>query len=77
MRFVVVLSVGPPWGSASPGGSARPGRPVGERMQAFEHHQSANINVKNFLSMIGISVFTLIRTDTTLDLSQKAEKVCL
>ena len=45
-------------------------------MQASGHHQSANINVKNFLSMIGISVFTLIRTDTTLDLSQKAEKVC-
>ena len=27
--------------------------------------------------MFSISVFTLIRTDTTLDLSQKAEKVCL
>ena len=26
--------------------------------------------------MLSISVFTLIRTDTTLDLSQKAEKVC-
>ena len=33
------------------------------------------IDVKRTRSMTSISVFTLIRTDTTLDLSQKAEKV--
>ena len=33
------------------------------------------IDVKRSKSMTYISVFTLIRTDTTLDLSQKAEKV--
>ena len=35
-----------------------------------------NNNVKMTRTMSWISVFTLIRTDTTLDLSQKAEKVC-
>ena len=34
-----------------------------------------NNNVKMTRTMSWISVFTLIRTDTTLDLSQKAEKV--
>ena len=32
------------------------------------------IDVKRELSVDSVSVFTLIRTDTTLDLSQKAEK---
>ena len=34
------------------------------------------IDVKRELSVDSVSVFTLIRTDTTLDHSQKAEKVC-
>ena len=33
------------------------------------------IDVKRELSVDSVSVFTLIRTDTTLDHSQKAEKV--
>jgi len=36
----------PPKGSASPGGSVRPGLPVGEQLQAADAHQSANIGVK-------------------------------
>ena len=34
------------------------------------------IDVKRELPVGSVSVFTLIRTDTTLDHSQKAEKVC-
>ena len=34
------------------------------------------IDVKRELSVDSVSVFTLIRTDTTLDHSQKAEKIC-
>ena len=34
------------------------------------------IDVKREPPVGGVSVFTLIRTDTTLDHSQKAEKVC-
>ena len=33
--------------------------------------------MKRELSVVSVSVFTLIRTDTTLDHSQKAEKVCM
>ena len=47
------------------------------RPEACKHDRPAprKIDVKRTRSMTSISVFTLIRTDTTLDLSQKAEKV--
>ena len=65
----------PPKGSASPGGCGRPGPPVlaprKRGQQAGAKNGCENCDVNDV-----VSVFTLIRTDTTLDLSQKAEKVC-
>ena len=64
----------PPKGSASPGGCGRPGPPVlaprKRGQQAGAKNGCENCDVNDV-----VSVFTLIRTDTTLDLSQKAEKV--
>ena len=42
-----------------------------------EHPPQRKIDVTSKPPVGGISVVTLIRTDTTLDHSQKAEKVCL
>ena len=40
-----------------------------------EHRSPRKIDVTGKLTVVSVSVVTLIRTDTTLDLSQKAEKV--
>ena len=45
--------------------------------QAQEDTSPAKIDVTSKSPVGDISVVTLIRTDTTLDHSQKAEKVCL
>ena len=47
----------------------------GYRKRLLAHIDPRKISVKNYRSMTWILDFTLIRTDTTLDLSQKAEKV--
>ena len=52
------------------GGDKRPGH-----TQAYEHWPPRKIDVTRKLTVVSISVVTLIRTDTTLDHSQKAEKV--
>ena len=44
--------------------------------QSSEHPPHRKIDVTSKPPVGGISVVTLIRTDTTLDHSQKAEKVC-
>ena len=41
------------------------------------HRSPRKIDVTGKLTVASVSVVTLIRTDTTLDHSQKAEKVCL
>ena len=41
-----------------------------------EHRSPRKIDVTGKLTVASVSVVTLIRTDTTLDHSQKAEKVC-
>ena len=41
------------------------------------HRSPRKIDVTGKLTVVSVSVVTLIRTDTTLDHSQKAEKVCL
>ena len=40
------------------------------------HRSPRKIDVTGKLTVVSVSVVTLIRTDTTLDHSQKAEKVC-
>ena len=40
------------------------------------HRSPRKIDVTRKLTVVSVSVVTLIRTDTTLDHSQKAEKVC-
>ena len=40
------------------------------------HRSPRKIDVTGKLTVASVSVVTLIRTDTTLDHSQKAEKVC-
>ena len=52
------------------GGDKRP-----DQTQAYEHWPPRKIDVTRKLTVVSISVVTLIRTDTTLDHSQKAEKV--
>jgi len=47
-----------------------------ERKQACRYPRFPNINEQS-LYIVEISIVTLIRTDTTLDLSQKAEKSML
>ena len=42
-----------------------------------EHRSPRKIDVTGKLTVVSVSVVTLIRTDTTLDHSQKAEKVCV
>ena len=44
--------------------------------QASGHRSPRKIDVTGKLTVASVSVVTLIRTDTTLDHSQKAEKVC-
>ena len=51
---------------------ATSGRGPGKPGALFPHRK---IDVKREPPVGGVSVFTLIRTDTTLDHSQKAEKV--
>ena len=48
----------------------------GLRASSREHLPREKINVTSKSPVGDISVVTLIRTDTTLDHSQKAEKVC-
>ena len=43
--------------------------------QADGHRSPRKIDVTRKLTVVSVSVVTLIRTDTTLDHSQKAEKV--
>ena len=52
-------------------GNARAGR-----KQAYEPNSPRKIDVTSKFPVGNIPVVTLIRTDTTLDHSQKAEKVC-
>ena len=59
----------PPKGSASPGGSVRPGPPVLGRDKS-RHQAGFKNRCENSIVNDDVSVFTLIRTDTTLDLSQ-------
>ena len=64
-----------PKGRTSTGGCARP---VTSSRRLCKHRPfptSHKNSCEKYQAMPGISVFTLIRTDTTLDLSQKAEKV--
>ena len=56
--------------SAMPEATSERGR---SKLRALSPHRK--IDVKRELSVESVSVFTLIRTDTTLDHSQKAEKV--
>ena len=63
---------------AVPGGTAIPGRCVGRLEQAPDFHPPvAKIHLIWCPRVEDISDIKLIRTDTTLDLSQKAEKRCL
>jgi len=55
---------------------AVPGRRLGVSEQAQEKPPPRKIDVTSKSPVGDISVVTLIRTDTTLDHSQKAEKVC-
>ena len=67
-----------PGGFATLSGSAMPEATSGlGRSKLREPAPRRKIDVKRELSVDSVSVFTLIRTDTTLDHSQKAEKVCL
>ena len=61
---------------AAPGGTAIPG-PRPNVVQAPEAGHGLNIYLINWMVYDHLSEIKLIRTDTTLDLSQKAEKVCL
>ena len=45
------------------------------QQQADGHRSPRKIDVTGKLTVVSVSVVTLIRTDTTLDHSQKAEKV--
>ena len=57
--------------SAMPEATSGRGR---SKLRKLSPHRK--IDVKRELPVGSVSVFTLIRTDTTLDHSQKAEKVC-
>ena len=59
---------------AAPGGSAIPG-PRPNVVQAPEAGHGLKIGLINWTVYDRLSEIKLIRTDTTLDLSQKAEKV--
>ena len=53
-----------------------PRKPVQKSVASqLDYRKFAKMNVKKNHTEVWKSVFTLIRTDTTLDLSQKAEKV--
>ena len=65
-----------PGGFATLSGSAMPEATSGlGRSKLREPAPRRKIDVKREPPVGGVSVFTLIRTDTTLDHSQKAEKV--
>ena len=65
-----------PGGFATLSSSAMPEATSGlGRSKLREPAPRRKIDVKRELSVDSVSVFTLIRTDTTLDHSQKAEKV--
>ena len=67
-----------PGGFATLSGSAMPEATSGlGRSKLREPAPQRKIDVKRELPVGSVSVFTLIRTDTTLDHSQKAEKVCV
>ena len=70
--MVVVLLLPP----SAPGGTAIPG-PRPAMAQAPEGRHGSNMRLINWMVYDHLSEIKLIRTDTTLDLSQKAEKVCL
>ena len=59
---------------AAPGGTAIPG-PRPSIVQAPEARLGRKIELINWMVFDHLSEIKLIRTDTTLDLSQKAEKV--
>ena len=59
---------------AAPGGTAIPG-PRPSMAQAPGTRQGRKIELINWMVLDHLSEIKLIRTDTTLDLSQKAEKV--
>ena len=59
----------------SVGGTAMP-TPRPGMMQASEARLGIEICLINWMVFDHLSAIKLIRTDTTLDLSQKAEKVC-
>ena len=59
---------------AAPGGTAIPG-PLPNVVQAPEAGHGLKIGLINWTVYDRLSEIKLIRTDTTLDLSQKAEKV--
>ena len=66
-----------PGGFATLSGSAMPEATSGlGRSKLRTPVPQRKIDVKRELPVGSVSVFTLIRTDTTLDHSQKAEKVC-
>ena len=75
LKFGAKGARNPPKGSASPGGCGRPGPPV-LASRKREQQAGAKNGCENCIVNDDVPVFTLIRTDTTLDLSQKAEKVC-
>ena len=65
-------------GWATPAGSAIAGRPVAQ--DSCTRHEGnpgpqQEISLISYPAVLDISEIKLIRTDTTLDLSQKAEKV--
>ena len=73
---MVLVSRMLPGGFATLSGSAMPEATSGlGRSKLREPAPQRKIDVKIELPVGSVSVFTLIRTDTTLDHSQKAEKV--
>ena len=65
-----------PKGFATLGESAMPRRQARRGISKLTGHRSPRkIDVTRKLTVVSVSVVTLIRTDTTLDHSQKAEKV--
>ena len=66
-----------PTGCATPGFVQCQGHTLGILGKPKIKPTHSNIEVTSKPPVGGISVVTLIRTDTTLDHSQKAEKVCL
>ena len=76
MVIIGCLKKGTPEGFATLGESAMPRRQVRQATGKPRGHRSPRkIDVTRKLTVVSVSVVTLIRTDTTLDHSQKAEKV--